>query len=407
MMAPRIDISSLPFDALDLSPSSTARHGVGIDLGTTNSVVALGVWDPSDPEAFAVRCLEVEQPTDDLGVSIGALVPSIVGRTGEKSFVGEGAKRLAAKGASRGLRRNRDFFFETKNEMGTDRRYTQAPEGYGTPGEIGGHVLRFLMDAVTTSPHAIVVTVPASFQIAQRHETVAAAAYAGFDLLKTQLLDEPLAAFIDFVTTQDLRASMAPGSACNLLVFDFGGGTCDIAILSIARTASGQMSVAPRSISRFHRLGGGDIDAAIVYDVLIPQLLEQNDLPQREFGFSEKRNQLEPALRPIAEGLKIGLCQEQARRARLGLSPDLELKRQFPGRHSVAVNGKRYELMTPVLTAKALSAVLQPFFDRNMLAPRSDEYRTARSIFAPIDDAIDRSGLTHDEIDLCLSVGGR
>lgn len=151
---------------------------------------------------------------------------------------------------------------------------------------------------------------------------------------------------------------------------------------------------------------GGDIDAAIVYDVLIPQLLEQNGLPPRSFGFSEKRNQIEPALRPIAEGLKIGLSQEQARRARLGLPPDPELKRQFPGRHSIAVSGQSLELTTPVLTAKAFSAVLQPFFDRNVLAPRSDEYRTARSIFAPIHDAIERSGMTLDEIDLCLTVGG-
>jgi tetratricopeptide (TPR) repeat protein len=164
--------------------------------------------------------------------------------------------------------------------------------------------------------------------------------------------------------------------------------------------------VAPRSISRFHRLGGGDIDAAIVYDVLIPQLLEQNNLPPLSFGFAEKRNQLEPALRSIAEGLKIGLCQEEARRARLGLAPDPDLKRQFPGRHTLAVNRKTYELTTPILTAKAFTSVLQPFFDRNMLAPRSDEYRTARSIFAPLNDAIDRAGLRHDEIDICLMVGG-
>jgi molecular chaperone DnaK (HSP70) len=406
MITSRVDISSLPVEMHDRALPNTARHGVGIDLGTTNSVIASSEWNPSDPVAFSVRCLEVEQPTDDLGVNIGALVPSVVGLTGGKAFVGEGAKRLVAKGASSGLRRNRDFFFETKNEMGTDRRYAQAAEGYRTPGEIGGHILRFLMDAATAAPDAIVVTVPASFQVAQRHETVAAAAYAGFDLLKTQLLDEPVAAFIDFATTRPASETLPPGSSRNVLVFDFGGGTCDIAVLSLTRAESGQLAVAPRSISRFHRLGGGDIDAAIVYDVLIPQLLEQNKLPPRSFGFAEKRNQIEPALRPIAEGLKIGLSQEQARRARLGLSPDPELKRQFPGRHSITVNGKVFELTTPVLTAKAFSAVLQPFFDRNMLAPRSDEYRTARSIFAPIEDAIERSGMTHDEIDLCLTVGG-
>jgi molecular chaperone DnaK len=178
---------------------SNARSAVGIDLGTTNSVASLGSWDPSYPEVLQIRCIEVEQPTAELGDHIATLVPSIVSLAGGKTYVGEGAKRLAASGASRGLRRNREFFFENKNEMGTDRGYPQAPEGYRTPGEIGGHVLRFLIGSAPADLSAVVVTVPASFQVAQRHETVAAAAHAGFDLLKTQLLDEPLAAFIDFL----------------------------------------------------------------------------------------------------------------------------------------------------------------------------------------------------------------
>jgi molecular chaperone DnaK len=402
----RIDLSLLPvkFDAT--TTARLPRKAVGIDLGTTNSVMAVGSWDPADPNVLQIQCIEVDQPTAELGDHIGTLVPSVIALNSGTLYVGEGAKRLAALGAARGMRRNRDFFFETKNEMGTDRRYPQAPEGFRTPGEVGGQVLKFMMAASNVAPDTTVVTVPASFQAAQRRETVAAAAHAGFDLLHSQLLDEPVAAFIDFVATNPSRVTVAPGSNCNLLVFDFGGGTCDIAILSLSRSSSGGLIVAPRSISRFHRLGGADIDAAIVYDVLIPQLLEQNGLAARTFGFAEKRNYLEPALRPIAEGLKVGLCQELARRASLGLSAAPDLRRQMPGRHEVFVNDKAYSVTSPVLTAEALDQVLRPFLDRNMLAPRSDEYRTARSIFAPLDDAIERSGLRDDEIDLCLMVGG-
>jgi hypothetical protein len=223
-MKSEIQIASLPIPLNRLAMPSNARSAVGIDLGTTNSVASLGTWDPSHPEVLQIRCIEVEQPTAELGDHIATLVPSIVSLAGGKTYVGEGAKRLAASGASRGLRRNREFFSETKNEMGTDRGYPQAPERYRTPGEIGGHVLRFLMGSAPADPSAVVVTVPASFQVAQRHETVAAAAHAGFDLLKTQLLDEPLAAFIDFLATQPSRLSIAPGTSCNLLVFDFGGG---------------------------------------------------------------------------------------------------------------------------------------------------------------------------------------
>jgi molecular chaperone DnaK len=169
-----IPLTSLPLVMDDLTLPVTSRQGVGIDLGTTNSVVSIGTWDHLDPTMLHIRCLEVEQPTAELGDHIGALVPSTVSLVSGKAFVGEGAKRLAASSASRGLRRNRDFFFETKNEMGTSRRYPQAPEGYRTPGEIGGHILKFLMGSVEAEPNTIVVTVPASFQVAQRHETVAA-----------------------------------------------------------------------------------------------------------------------------------------------------------------------------------------------------------------------------------------
>ena len=63
MITPRIDISTLPVEMRDRPLPSTARYGVGIDLGTTNSVIALSRWDPSDPAAFTVRCLgRVDKP---------------------------------------------------------------------------------------------------------------------------------------------------------------------------------------------------------------------------------------------------------------------------------------------------------------------------------------------------------
>ena len=100
-MTIRIQISSLPVETGGIAMPSAQRMAVGIDLGTTNSVVSLGTWDPSDPEAFHIRCIEVEQPTAEAGDHIGTLVPSMVSLIGAKAYVGEGAKRLVASGASR------------------------------------------------------------------------------------------------------------------------------------------------------------------------------------------------------------------------------------------------------------------------------------------------------------------
>ncbi len=75
-MTTRIQLSSLPIHFRALTLPSTPRQAVGIDLGTTNSVVSLGTWDPAEPEVLQIRCIEVEQPTSDLGDQHGAQLPT-------------------------------------------------------------------------------------------------------------------------------------------------------------------------------------------------------------------------------------------------------------------------------------------------------------------------------------------
>ena len=382
-----------------------ARASIGIDLGTTNSAVAVAAWDPADPTVLDVHGVEVDQPTLTEGVMTDALMPSVVAMHDGRTWVGEGAKRIVSSESARGRLKNRDLFYEAKNEIGTDRTYHLAPEGFRTPGEIGGHLLRTLKAAAETEPDRIVVTVPASFQQGQRLETTQAAAHAGFDLLALDLLDEPVAAFIDYLAGHPEAAPTKPGELRNLLVFDFGGGTCDIAVLTLGRNRNG-LTVSPRSVSRFHRLGGGDIDAAIVYDVLIPQLIAQGGLSKTHFGFADKTRALEPALRPVAESLKIGLCQEIVRRRGLELPLDGDLARPYPGTVDLSVAGATFRLSRPTLSLSDFERVLAPFLDRTILSPQADEYRHARSIFAPLTDALSLGDLEPDDISHCLLVGG-
>jgi hypothetical protein len=354
-----------------------------------------------------VRCLEIDQPTAREGVYTSALMPSVVALWNGKEFVGEGAKRLMAIAGEQDLRRNRDFFFETKNEIGTSKRYGGAPKGYRSAAEIGSRILSRLMEAAGgATADKVVVTVPASFQAAQRHDTVAAARLAGIAMADGQLMDEPIAAFMDYATTT--RTLKVPsGRQANLLVFDFGGGTCDVAVFKISQQPGySGLKVASSSISRFHRLGGGDIDAAIVYDVLIPQLAKQNGLKDRDLTFTLKKQFIEPALRSIAESLKIGLSREIERRRSLGREVGDTIEKVFPGRQEIVLRERRLAFDNPLLPIRAMGDVLARFLDTYQQAPVSDEYRTARSIFGPIGDALDRAYLGRDEIDLCLLAGG-
>jgi molecular chaperone DnaK (HSP70) len=392
------------FDFSEIAQRSPV-HAFGIDLGTTNSTVAEARWDPAQPDLIEIICREVDQPTLQ-GRYTHYIVPSVVALHQGSVVVGEGAKRLRTQLVEHGLAERRTLFAETKNEIGTARTYPGAPEGFGTPADIAGHVLGFVTKAMgVNADRRIVVTVPASFQAAQRNDTRLAAQKAG--LAVPQLLDEPLAAFLDYANTEGGAAHIG-AEPSRLLVCDFGGGTCDVAILEVA-LSGGRVSVGPLAVSRYHRLGGGDIDAAILHDVLIPELCRQNGIKATTLGYATKRNVIAPAFAGIAEALKIGLCEQIERLIRFGKFDGADkaaIVKTQPGTYTVTVEGRALALQSPSLSAAQFETLLEPFLDTDLLFARSTEYRRTCSIFAPIVDGLDRAGLSADDIDLVLLVGG-
>jgi molecular chaperone DnaK (HSP70) len=92
--------------------------------------------------------------------------------------------------------------------------------------------------------HPTVLTVPASFGQAQRDDTLSAAKLAGFDVTnpgRVQLIDEPVAALIDALNHADLDSIIDPARWNTVLVFDFGGGTCDLVALKVQYDANKQV----------------------------------------------------------------------------------------------------------------------------------------------------------------------
>jgi len=397
----------------EISLPAVPVRAIGVDLGTTNSTVAEIVWEPGSGKPIGPRCLEVDQDTRN-GVYTHVLVPSAVAVHEGRILIGEGARRLHARAPELGLDLARNLFLECKNEIGTRRTYHRAPEGLRSPAAIAGHLLGFLRDAAMDSdPRSIdrtVVTVPASFQAAQRVDTARAAELAGFELTGGDLLDEPVAAFLDYLLGHpDEMKDLITGGK-NLLVFDFGGGTCDVAVLRIThQPREVGPSISPLAVSRYHRLGGGDIDRAILHEVLIPQLLKQNDLGPHDLTYEDKRNAVEPALLGVAESLKIELCREIVRLRRFGwlkAKAASKAMSEQPGMHVFRVGDRELKLQSPRLTVGEFNSLLEPFLDRDLLYARETEYRLTCSVFAPLQDALDRCRLEPGSIDLCVLVGG-
>jgi molecular chaperone DnaK len=393
------------------STSTNEIRVIGIDLGTTNSTVAEIVYKPG-LKSLTVQCLEIEQPTL-IGKYTHIMVPSMVLILPDKVLVGEGAKRSYAKASELNLEQDKNIFLECKNEIGTERSYHRAPVGFKSPKEISGHVLAFLSQAAKSHGLPIgrtVITVPASFQVAQRKDTIDAASLAGIELSSGDLLDEPVAAFIDYLLSTSEHIAEITAKPSNILIFDFGGGTCDVAIFHLEPNINhDSLGITPLFVSRYHRLGGGDIDRAILYEVLLPQLMEQNNMSAFELNFEDKKKYVEPALISVAESLKIGLCNELSRLEAFGQQVDQSgggFEKIYPGIHSCKIRDRAFSLQSPRLSLLQFNNILERFLDHDLLYARETEYYMTCSIFAPIQDALDKSGLTPDNINYCLMVGG-
>src|SRR6201987_216857 len=205
---------------------------VGIDLGTTNSVVAV---------------LEAGEPVVAPNSEGGRTTPSVVGfsKTGEV-LVGEVAKRQAITNPDRTIR-------SVKRHMGTNWTIDIDGKGY-TAQEISARILgklkrdaeAYLGDSVTQA----VVTVPAYFDAAQRQATKEAGEIAGLEVLR--IINEPTAAALAYGLGKE-------GSDQTILVFDLGGGTFDVSVLEIG---DGVFEV--KSTSGNTHLGGDDWDQRII-----------------------------------------------------------------------------------------------------------------------------------------------
>lgn len=385
---------------------------IGIDLGTTNSTVTEIVWDPTTDAPPIASILDIPQRTEH-GEIVRDLVPSVVAVVDGIEYVGEGAHRLRAS-VRRHLRRGSQIWWETKNEIGTRRQYLGAPANYRTPGDIAARILSFLyeaaLDASDQPIDKVVITVPASFQLTQRQDTLAAAKAAGIELTGQDLFDEPVAAFLDYLV-HSRNELFEEGGRSRVMVVDFGGGTCDVALLEATKEDGGALTVARKGVSRFHRIGGSDIDAVIAHDVLMPQLMEENGIGPFELNYKHKRDYVLPALTSLAEQLKKKVSDEAQRRRQLGTfdPDDPSVRVTLPVPFEVDTGRADRGIVTlaqPALSLQQWRLVSKRFLNATLVAPAIEEYYQAASIFAPIGDVLARADWSTQDVEKILLVGG-
>ncbi|MDL2215865.1 molecular chaperone DnaK [Ruminococcaceae bacterium OttesenSCG-928-N02] len=240
---------------------------IGIDLGTTNSCVAV---------------MEGGEPTVIANAEGGRTTPSVVAfsKTGER-MVGQVAKRQAITNPERTI-------ISIKREMGTDHKENIDDKNY-TPQEISAMILAklksdaeaYLGERVTEA----VITVPAYFSDAQRQATKDAGTIAGLEVKR--IINEPTAAALAY--------GIDKGAEQKIMVYDLGGGTFDVSIIEMGDGVTEVLATAGNN-----RLGGDDFDQRIM-DHLAAEFKRENGIDLRDDKMAAQR------LKEAAEKAKIEL----------------------------------------------------------------------------------------------------
>ncbi|MCS6712532.1 molecular chaperone DnaK [Brachybacterium sp. EF45031] len=253
---------------------------VGIDLGTTNSVVAV---------------LEGGQPTVIANAEGSRTTPSVVAfsKQGEV-LVGEVAKRQAVTNVDRTIA-------SVKRHMGTDWTITIDDKKY-TPQEISARILgklkrdaeSYLGETVTDA----VVTVPAYFSDSQRQATKDAGQIAGLNVLR--IINEPTAAALAYGLEKGKDDE-------RILVFDLGGGTFDVSLLEVSKDEDGS-TIQVVATAGDNRLGGDDWDQKVV-DWLISQVKSKDgvDLSKDRIALQRLKEAAEQAKKELSSSTSTNI----------------------------------------------------------------------------------------------------
>lgn len=267
---------------------SRVKIDYGIDLGTTNSAIAR--MENGNPKIIKSEGYSKDTTPSCVGFTINGRI-----LFGDLAYTSLNKQRKKAAVANDKSLVN--TYEEFKRTMGTDKRYKSLnmQQDFASK-ELSSEVLKALKNYVRDDEvNAIVITVPAKFQGFQKDATIEAAKSAGFQ--HCILLQEPIAASMAFgIDSDNVNGSW--------LIFDFGGGTFDVALMSVSE---GIMRVVDTGGDNY--LGGKNIDLTIVNEILISHIEKKysiHDILQNK----EKKTQLVNALKREAEMMKIAFSSK-------------------------------------------------------------------------------------------------
>ncbi len=343
-------------------------HIVGIDLGTTNSEVAAYV----DGE---VRVL---------GRGSGCILPSCVGFAPDGALlVGEAARNQHALYPERTVR-------SIKRKMGSDEKVSVAGKTF-TPQEISAIILRELTDRASRElggpVKQAIITVPAYFSDVQREATREAGALAGLEVLR--ILNEPTAASLSY--------GAGSGERETVMIYDLGGGTFDVSIVSLEGTVTEVLASHGNN-----KLGGDDFDTLLV-EHLCAEFEEENGIDLREghdSAFARVLRAAEEAKRRLSDEPYAAIREEA-----------LVMDGNVPLHLEMEISRLDYEEMIRPLVEETLESVAKAMSDAGVRAGELDTVLLAGGstrtplVMRTLEERVGRAPRQDVDPDLCVALG--
>lgn len=398
---------------------------LGIDFGTSNSSIAYVIADPRDASAQKIDVKTVRVQMDDEGNATTDRIPTIVSlnfddRRSKKPLLGwEFIWRFRqSKRKSQLLRHGQTFFRSIKSDLGTFRTYPHAfAKDFPTPEHVAAAIMRRLVEEARKKLPGcdlrgshVVVTVPASLSEFARNQTLDAARLADLGEL-VELIDEPVAALLDFVNDGRAGGLLEEDRPKNLLVFDYGGGTLDVSLVRARFDSKSQsgLKVENLAISQYRRLGGDDVDRAVMDKVVWPKIEAQLGTARGELP-SHVRQMLDDTLIPtVARGLKEEICRriesrnDRTSRARGGrvVTANVPLHRSFDIPEIAEKLPARF-----ILSSDEFESLMAPFLELPEDDSNDWEQDYPQSLLVPVLEVLQRGGLKPSELHALILHGG-
>jgi molecular chaperone DnaK len=381
---------------------------VGIDFGTSTTVVSIAYLD--DSNNLIVDRLDLKQKKVNGSSITDYRVNSAVAFINKKILIGAGAKEVRAR-----LKRNITYWESFKMQLGNNVGATY-PESEFEHFKNATDVTTFFFKALKSYIDSYVtekglnknikyaVTIPASFESHHRRDLVQCLNDANIKMDENALIDEPNAAFLSYTLFPNQKSNplfISKDFNPNVLVFDFGAGTCDISIIEIGENTKG-LYTKNISLSQFAEIGGDNFDKLIAEKILLPQLFSQSNIKKEDLRKKEIEFEILPHLKELGERLKIQVSEKISVYHEIIDLPENELINQkFHIATTKRIDSRKGELIIENPTIN-----LKQFIELSESFQFSTDFKDLNLQVNPVFSAMEKAKLTKNDIDFVLFIGG-